>query len=90
MPVACQSRAGTEPAGETQSLLLRQSETAEMKCFGGFLLFKLLRICTGIHRKERHLSHGVRQFHRAVTGQNQLAFLFLRCIYIDAVVGLLK
>ena len=27
MPVACQSRAGTEPAGETQSLLLRQSET---------------------------------------------------------------
>ena len=36
MPVACQSRAGTEPAGETQSLLLRQSKTTEMKCFGGF------------------------------------------------------
>lgn len=27
MPVACQSRAGTEPAGETQSLLLRQKKT---------------------------------------------------------------
>ena len=36
MPVACQSRAGTEPAGETQSLLLRPSKTTEMKCFGGF------------------------------------------------------
>ena len=37
MPVACQSRAGIEPAGETQSRLLRQSkDRCIVRCSGLF------------------------------------------------------
>ena len=45
MPVACQSRAGTEPAGETQSLLLRQSkDRCIVRCSGLFAFLDAARM----------------------------------------------